>query len=182
MILEDTYINILIEHNINQQQLLALYLLYKKRSDLIIRYKKHFNIKESIITQEEINDLIDKKLLIKKGNTYNVTDYFYSMFINSSLATDEIYFSYPTFLEKDGIKIPLTSYDRNAFELLYDNAIKSNMLEHLEVLKDIDFGKEKNLIHIGIEKFIKSKYWLILRKLRLELDELVLTNIEENEY
>ena len=58
--------------------------------------------------------------------------------------------------------------DRNVFANLYEVAIMGSLDEHKEILLDIEYGKSKGLLNIGIEKFLKSKYWAGIRKQRLD--------------
>jgi hypothetical protein len=170
MIVEDSYVSFLIEHDITQAQFLLLYLIYKNRPDLIRKYKEKFPSDDgTMIGQYYTDDLIKKGLLIKsKEDKITLSTKFLSIFINKHEACEQIFSVYPTHYNKDGMDIPLTAMDRNIFANLYDTYIQSSILEHLEVIKDIQYAKENNILNIGIEKFLKSKYWLIIRPKRLE--------------
>lgn len=169
MILEDSYVKFLVEHGLTQNQYLLLHLVYKKRPDLIKVYKQAFpSDDDTMIGQYFIDDLFKKGFLEKKGDTIVVSSKFLEAFIDKHTASDEIFEVYPTHWSKDGVSIPLSAMDRNVFANLYDKAIGSSILEHLEVVKDINFAIQENLLNIGIDKFVKSKYWLIIRPKRLE--------------
>jgi hypothetical protein len=168
MILEDTYINTLEQLNITQTQLLFLILAYKRRIDLVKKYKTMFPTDDnSMIGDYYINDLIKKELLIPNGDGFKLGDKFLSIYINKHTATEEIFDIYPNSIEIDGSFAPLTVMDRNVFANLYEIAIQSSYLEHLEVIKDINYGIENRKLNLKIENFLKSKYWLNLRKERL---------------
>ena len=50
-------------------------------------------------------------------------------------------------------------------------------------LSKIKYGKEKELLNIGIEKFLKSKYWLAIRKKRMDTREIKTTKTKaDNEF
>lgn len=176
MILEDSYLKFLTEHKITQGQFLLLYLVYKERNDLILQYKEAFPTEDgTMIGKYFIDDLFVKEFLYTDSNgVVKIGKKFKEAFINKHRATEEIFDIYPTHFSKDGVSIPLTAMDRNIFANMYDLTIQSSFLEHEEVVKDIKFGKEKAMLNLGIDKFLKSHYWKILRELRLsntKLDE-----------
>ncbi len=171
MIAEDAYVNFLIKYDLTQSQVLLLHLLYKKRVDLIRRYKEVFpNDDGTMIGEVFVNDLIKKGFLVKNPETESIKlgTKFYEAFIDKDEACEHVFSIYPTHINKDGVELPLSAMDRNVFANLYDIYIKSSVDEHLEVIKDIEYAKQNNLLNIGIEKFLKSKYWLVLRPKRLE--------------
>jgi len=172
MLLEDKYIDFLIENDITQNQYLLLHLIFKQRLDLIQKYKNHFPTDDkTMIGQYFITDLYKKGFLentqINGKTVIRVTEKFLSIIIDKHIAAEQIYEIYPSYMESNGNHIPLTSMDRNIFAQIYNEAILSNVKEHLEVLEDIKYGIEHKLLNLGIEKFVKSKYWLTIRKLRI---------------
>lgn len=169
MILEDAYVSFLIEHKLTQGQFLSLMLVYKGRRDLMTRYREAFPSGDStMIGAYMTEDLFIKGFLSREDNgKIKVTKKFLEAFINKHTASDEIFNLYPTHFTKDGISFPLSAMDRNVFANLYDIAIMSSIGEHLEVVKDIIFAIQKDLLKIGIDKFVKSKYWLVIRPIRL---------------
>lgn len=186
----DEYVSFLEKEKMTQAQYLFLLLIYKKRVDLIKRYKKCFPIENdnSMIGKYAIKDLINKgfiKIVINNSKKKEIilTKKFLNIFINKHIATEEIYNIYPISMFNKGIEIPLVSFDRNIFANLYEDAIEGSINEHLEVLKDIEYGKENNKLHIGLEKFVKSQYWKVLRKERINNQtQLITTNPLDNEF
>ena len=169
MILEDAYVKFLIEHKLTQGQYLLLHLIHKGRPDLIKAYKENFPADDnSMIGSYLTQDLFNKGFLEKRGEVVVITSKFLEIFISKHTATEEIFDIYPTHFSKDGVQIPLSAMDRNVFANLYDAAIQSSVIEHIEVVKDIKYAIEHNLLMIGIDKFVKSKYWLTIRPKRLE--------------
>lgn len=173
MILEDAYVKFLIEHGLTQSQYLLLHLVYKERGDLIREYKLNFPSDDNtMIGQRWIDDLLTKGFLIKDHNDHiKIGKKFLDIFINKHTASEEIFNIYPTHFHKDGVEIPLSAMDRNVFANLYDTAIQSSVIEHLEVVEDIKFAILNNLLNIGLDKFVKSKYWLMIRPRRLTYKE-----------
>ena len=182
MILEDAYIKFLIEHNLTQAQYLMLHLIYKDRLDLVRAYKAKFPSEDgTMIGQYLIDDLFTRGLLVKSSaGVVSVGKPFLEMFINKHTAAEEIYDIYPTHFHKDGVEIPLSAMDRNVFANLYDNAIQSSVLEHIEVVEDIKFAIFHNLLNIGLDKFVKSKYWLTIRPRRKSYKEQEAINLKKD--
>lgn len=179
MILLDKFIMFLRETKLTEKQVILLFLIYEKRKDLNAMYKATFGIKDNIISDEDKE--IFKKLgfiVLGSNKKWTLSDKFLSMFVDKHKATEEIFFDYPVTLEKDGVLIPLKAMDRNIFANLYQAAIMGSYEEHKEVMLDLKFGINNKMINIGIEKFLKSKYWLTLRKLRLENKVRVETHTE----
>lgn len=172
MILLPNYVDFLIEHNLNQEQYLLLHLLYYREFNLIKKYKEKFpKNTNQLLSKEHIEDLLNRKYLIKvKNKGYVLGTKFTDIFVTPELAVDEIYEVYPAFIKSDlGVDIPLTSMDKNIFKNIYIAKIFGNVKEHKEIIQDIIFAKENNLIKIGINKFLTSEQWKSFRKQRLTL-------------
>ena len=169
MILLEKYVKFLVKNNITERQFLILLFIYYKRQDLIGLYKQQFTNNKNIVTEEDKEDLRQKGFLYKdEFNNYFLTNDFIQLFVDKDIATDEIFEIYPVSMQHQGVTIPLKAMDRSVFAVLYITAIMGSVEEHKEVIEDIHYAKTHNLLNIGIEKFIKSKYWLGIRKQRLE--------------
>ena len=184
MILIDRYVNFLIDNQITERQFLGMYLAYTKRRDLSELYKKKITGGMKIIPKNEIPELIKKGFLkIDEGGNAVLTDKFKNIFVDKHIATEQIYEIYPSFIYSNGVQIPLSTMDRNVFANLYEIAIMGSLEEHEEIILDIKYGKEKELLNIGIEKFLKSKYWLAIRKKRMDTREIKTTKTKaDNEF
>lgn len=170
MILEESYVTFIVRNDLTQAQFLLLYLLYKNKPKLIELYKlKYPTMDGTMIGQKETNDLFDKGFLKKniKGQTV-VTKKFLEAFIDKFAASDEILALYPKYHDTGIVNIPLTAMDRQVLANLYESAINGSIEEHYEVLKDIQYAKDNKLIVIGLDKFIKSHWWKVIRPKRLE--------------
>lgn len=170
MLLHDSYLRFIIKNNLTQAQYLLLHLVYHERVDLIRDFKEAFPSEDSTMIGEYwVKDLINRGYLVQspKG-TLEIGMTFKVAFIDKYTACEEVYAIYPTHFKKDGVQIPLGAMDRNVFANLYDIAIMSSIAEHLEIMEDIKFAIKHELLNIGIEKFIKSKYWLAIRPKRKE--------------
>lgn len=168
MILLDQYISFIIANDLTQEQYLLLHLLKDRRKDLIQKYKKAYPTEEgSMISKSAIKDLVNKGFLIKTGNKFKLSKKLLDIFVTPEVAVDEVYDLYPAFIESDkGVSIPLNSMDKRIFKEIYIPKIMGNVEEHREVLQDIQYGIDNNLIKVGINKFLTSEQWKSFRKLR----------------
>lgn len=184
MILIDRYVKFLIDNQLSERQFLGLYLSYTKRNDLIELFKKNVTNGMKIIPPNELSDLITKGFVkVDMYGNHIITDKFKAIFVDKHIATEQIYEIYPSFIYSNGVQIPLSTMDRNVFANLYEIAIMGSLEEHEEILLDIKYGKEKELLNIGIEKFLKSKYWLAIRKKRMDTREIKTTKTKaDNEF
>lgn len=164
----DKYIDTLIATGLTERQFLGLYLIYARRKDLALKYSKEVLGGMKIIPDEEKQKLERDGWLVKLGTGYHISKKFTDIFVDKHIATDQIFDTYPTFFYHQGVQIPLTAMDRNIFANLYIDYIYGSLEEHEEVLKDIVYGKAEGLLNMGIEKFLKGKVWLAIRKQRVE--------------
>lgn len=144
----------------------------EKRRKRAIKYQSVF--KEGDITSKEMLDLIDKKILIDK----NLPGYF--LFDDLELTgewedklkliiypmADELFDAYPyeiriqnkTYLAKN------SSPEKIAFN--YNKAISNSLEKHKEIIELVNWAKGANLIEVGLEKFVDTKYWCLLKEKR----------------
>lgn len=164
------YIDFIVKHKLTQSQFLMLYLIRRKSFSVIEKYKKAFPTEDgTMIGLINIQDLIDRGFLEKVEDlNYIVTDKFNNIFLsNHFIAADEFWSLYPGFVNINGKNIPLTNMDKYAFSNIYGERIDYSVDEHNEVIKDIKFGRENNLITSNIENFVRSESWHKIREVRL---------------
>lgn len=186
MIDTNRYVPFIIKHKLTQPQFLLLYLLYKKEIHHIDAYKKAFPTPDgSMIGGIPLKQLIDEGYLARIKNHGNekiisteliLTDKFTYIFVDSFEAGEELVAAYPAFMTKGGNRMPLKFGDINQLRKLYAGAINNSKEEHKEVLLDVEYAKENNLIMGKLENFILSKAWLDVRKIRLGLEEIIQTD------
>jgi len=169
MIAVDEYVNFIVDNNLTQEQVLLLHLLYYDRADLIIKYKKKYPTEEgAMISSYLLNDLVYKGFIIKSKNSLSIGDEFLKIFVDGTKATEQIFNVYPSFVTSDtGVQIPMKSMDRNLFEQIYIPKILGSTKEHDEIIKDIKYGIENDLLRMGINKFLTSEHWKSIRQVRL---------------
>ena len=167
------YLDYLIEHKLTQQQFLFLSLLRLNNKELVRKYKSAIcSDGDKIIGDVLLDDLIHRGYVNWDGKTntfksYVLTDKFLDIFVDKYIAGNEIWNLYPSIVQSGGRTFPLSLMDKNEFRELYFNAINGSRLEHEEVMKDLTYGIEQSLIKGKIDMFVKSEFWLELRKLRL---------------
>ena len=127
----------------------------------------------SMIGAIEFEELVERGYIKQLNDgtgvkSYKITEKFLIMFIKKNEAIEQILDIYPKFsIGRDGNRYPLTTADEDDLKDLYAKKIKESAVEHLEVMKDLQYGIENNLITMGVLKFISSKHWLALRELRV---------------
>lgn len=168
----------LAEHNLTPRLFLVLDLLYKKEYELIRIFKEVQPVydtkdKEDVKTTKliypsETKELIDKGFIIKVGeggnaDSYKITEKFSKIYLNANQlyeASEEVFNLYPATHDK--------SMDRHIFRTVYAQKIKHNVDEHLDVMKDLQYAIDNELITLSLESFLKCEQWKDLRKLRIE--------------
>lgn len=167
MLLEERYVDFICEHNITQGQFLLLYLVYKKRLDLVLKYKQKFPTDDgTMIGKRWVEELFDRELLIKKDNKTEIGIKFKEVFCNKIDTAEELLAIYPSTMEINGKIVPLTAIDTITVADLYTPKILDCKKEHEEVLKDIEFAVIHDMINLSLKNFILSKYWVSIRKKR----------------
>lgn len=168
MLLEERYVNFICDNKITQGQFLLLYLAYKKRMDLIVKYKQTFPADDgTMIGKFWLDDLIARGWLERIEENFKVSDKFKAIFCDKITVAEELFAIYPSTTEINGTIVPLTAVDLISIANLYDDAILNSITEHEEVLKDIRYGIDNNMINLSLMKFVQSKYWLAIRKKRV---------------
>src|SRR5574343_636922 len=171
----DRYVNFLSKNKLTQSQFLMLYCLHKKKWEAIELYKKEFpNEDGTMIGNILKNDLVERGFIAKvgegeKADSYMVTEKFTNIFVADLYnAADEVWNLYPPFISIKGINTPLTTMDKYKFANLYGERIRYDVEEHKQVIADIKFGREHNLIRNNIENFTRAEMWGSIRKIRVE--------------
>ncbi len=189
MINEEKYIEFIIENKLTQSQFLLLHLVYKNRWDLIKKYKEAFPTGDGTIIGKQATDLLlERGYLINDNGTAVVSNKFKEFYTTFNVV-DEIFSIYPQFTTNEqGVNIPLTAVDRTMFEKIYLDKIMYSAKEHFDIIKDINYGKENNLIKIGLSKFLNSEYWKVLRQQRIKdenekvMNNKLLNNLEDEDF
>lgn len=178
----ERYVKFITDNNLTQRQFLFLYLRYMDRFDLMKKYMEKFPTEDGkFLGGVELKDLIEREFIIKvedtgKAKDYKIGDNFKKIFIDKHIAADQLLNAYPSFMVSDGKKMPLTLMDKYDLMNTYANRIAHSIEEHEEVLKDLKYGLDNDLIKFKIENFIRSEFWVHLRKLRLDTNVIIIEN------
>jgi hypothetical protein len=170
----DRYVDFITKNKLTQPQFLLMYLIYRKRYNSILKYKETYPTEDgSMIGKPALQDLIDNGFILKindenKADSYTLTEKFSNLFFKDKYnAIEALIEVYPGFIEINGVPSPLITTDRFKLASLYAEHIDYSVDEHLLILEDTKFGREKNLIRCNIEKYITSNMWNKIREIRL---------------
>ncbi len=170
----ERYVNFIIENKLTQAQFLFLYLIYRKKYECIKVYKAAIPTgDDTMIGVPAKDDLIKRGFIAQlndegRADSYEITDKFLKLFLKDvHEASNQFWDKYPGFIKINGVNTPLTNMDKYRFALIYGERIDHSVDEHLEVMKDLEFGVRNNLIRSSIENFVKAEGWGKLRPLRL---------------
>jgi hypothetical protein len=175
----ERYIKLLEITKLTQSQFLFLYCLYHKKYDLIKKYRKLFDIPgdNTIIGKPLFNQLLERGFIerVKVGNTadcFKIGQKFIKHFIDKHEATEAIFNIYPSFMKSNGQTFCLTAMDELVFADIYYQKIGGSLEEHFEIIEDIKYGIDNNLIKFKLESFLKGRQWIPIRKIRLEENQI----------
>lgn len=188
----DKYVNFMSRNEISANQFLLCFLLYsdekiKVGSKEVYPSQKiidEHNINSPIanlfkyiysvgITEDEINDLIQKGFIENHNRTVNekqqmfpeffkVTGKFVDQIFTSDNDFEEFWESYPTYVNNfanpNGPKINLRASDKDRVEDLYKRKIKTKSA-HKRLISITKRAYEQGLINMNIEKYLGSEAW-----------------------
>ncbi len=167
----------MIDNDINEKEYVLLLSMYYMNLDedipkLVTKFAKKWgvilNLKQTMFPIEVKEKLVPKGYLEKVGEKYALTDKFLDLFVGEFIAGQELIEEYPSFAVINNSNIPLKTESRMLLRELYWKTINGVRIEHEEVMKDVQYGIQQNLINQNIRKFIESEFWRDIRKLRLE--------------
>lgn len=160
------YTRFLIKSGLTQSQLLFLLLIKKKQKKLIKEYKKRFPTDDgTMIGKKWIKDLYDNGWITENNGIIKTTYKFNSLFLDELYNYRELIEVYPKFFTTDkGVKMPLVTGNEHELSRLYGAKLYGDLELHYEILDLVEYGRENNLLNFGIEKFIKSRFWIALKE------------------
>jgi len=143
-----------------------------KAHELCMRYEKVIKG----ITPLALADLISREIIIDYNTIGQMKHEYYE--INKSFSKHfelaiypmpaQLFDAYPGFIFINGQRYTGRNVSQEEIAKEYLRAIKNNEDEHQEVLKDLEWAKEKEAIKMGLKKFVLSRFWIELRELRLK--------------
>lgn len=162
------------KNNLNQAQFILMYFLYHKEYDLLQQYKDMFPTEDgSAIGRGGLADLIKRGFLVDvkpddpNAISLKLTDKFTHIYADKYVIGSELWEAYPSFVINGGRRFPLTLTDEDELRETYYKKIKGMREEHEEIMLDLEYAKENNLIQGTIKNFVLSRQWNTFRKERL---------------
>jgi hypothetical protein len=166
------YVEICGSNNISPAQFLLLWLLHTKDVDTLRRYVE--------LTQgwpqSDVTSLEDRGYILNfnsnrgessKDNYFHVTERFTDLLytgdnatlIDEDVAFDELFNAYPTYIIINGRKVSARSCNLFEMRKRYGEAIKGSNNVHKDILLCLEYAKTRDLLNMGLEKFIMSEQW-----------------------
>jgi len=175
----EQFVDFLVQHQLTPNQFMFCYL---KASFDMKNFKRYMD-KVGKFKREEISDLIERgyiedfnefgpngarKVFI---DSYLVTPKFTkNLYIETEQAGRELWELFPDYFTINGSRVNAKSCDQDAIIKLYCKYIKNGVKLHKEVLSLLKQAVDRGEIKMGIEKWVSSKQWEILKRLFNEND------------
>jgi hypothetical protein len=168
----EKYVDFLVKHKMTPNQFMFCYLKATYNMTSFRKYIKgvqHFKA-------EEIKDLIERGYIEdfneKNPNgtrqdfidSYLITPKFHKeIFVETEQAGEELWATFPSFLIINSNRVSAKSCDKDVLIKTYCKRIKNNKKIHEEVLSLLKQAIERNEIRMGIEKWVGSEQWNVLK-------------------
>lgn len=160
----EDYLNTLIKNKVNNDQFFFCYLLYYNKIDALYRYLTHSGKK---FMYDDIDELQKRKLIrsitgkpAENADEFELTENGKKMFKAINEFGREFWRQYPHQISLDsGKKIPGKSMDIDEFLELYTKKVGNNAEKHKEILKKLEYAKRKDMINMGIRKWVASEQY-----------------------
>lgn len=177
----NTILNICIAYNLTFDEFFLVYMTFlaQDEEDHAEYLNKWFSNGGKERLRTLFNSLKDKGIIIK---SYNPTSYnpneieFNKHFLKGWLKQSgemgqELFDLYPSFVEVNGKFYSLKNiskkfYSLDEFYFYYSVTIGHNPEKHKEIIKILEWAKEKNLINFGILEFIASQKWIMFKEMK----------------
>lgn len=149
--------------------------LSQKEASLESYAMSHQFEQEIKFNYEEITDLVGRGFVLDFSNGKPATLDHYEIhpnFVNHfQLAIygmpQELFDAYPKFfIGKEGQKFIGRSAGPEEIAVSYIKGIGNKEEEHRKVLEDVAWAVKNNAINVGLDKFVKTRYWEAIREIR----------------
>lgn len=121
-----------------------------------------------LITSDEVKDLQRRRFIEKGEIGWKAGPTLVDMLEDKDVYEmyNEFFNTYPSFVKIEGRSMPLKIVDQKKMGIMYgDLLMKEN---HADLMADLEYGIENNLIVMKIDKYITSQFYKELRKQRIE--------------
>lgn len=106
---------------------------------------------QKALNKADYRYIIDRYMLTEKGYDF--------LYLRTDLAGKELWDTYPMEIWLDKHTVPAKTCDLDELSKTYVKAIHGNKDTHKHVMDVLTKAKQQALITVGIEKFVKSRYW-----------------------
>lgn len=133
-----------------------------------------------LITLDELKDLQNRKFIKKsEDGGWTAGSALVDMMEGKDIYEmfNEFFNIYPSFVNIKGKRAPLKIVDSRKVAILYEAALKSS--SHHEMIMDLEYGKDNDLITMKIDAYLTSKFYLTLRE---ERNASVNTELLQNDF
>lgn len=156
------------KERIGLNQFLFLYCTYHNLEGLYEDYCNVNGYNSKAVPGVLLKDLLEREYIVRKGNDLYITEKFSDLFTTYKKVGDELFDKYPAFAvnTSNGVNMPLKGVDKYDISVKYFKAIKKSIKEHTEVLLDLEYAINVNMINFKIDKFVLGEMWKDFRKLR----------------
>jgi hypothetical protein len=139
------------------------------------------------LTSDELADLISREILIDYsgiGGSIEI-DYleihpkFKSKFmLKVTPLSSELFEEYPPCFKNDGVIYNARTASAQEIAPAYMRAIAKSTDEHEKILDDLRWAVKNNVLKIGLDKFVKSRYWEVIRDMRKNYNSSTINKIK----
>ena len=164
----DEVLKFCVREKITISQFIFLYCEYHNLDQLYQDYCSQNGYNSKILPDVLLRDLLERELLVKKGKDIFITEKFEHLFTDYKQCGDELFEVYPAFAinTSNGTSMPLKGVDKYEMSIKYHKLIGKSTKEHKEIILDLKYAIDLNLINFKIDKFILGEMWKDFRKLR----------------
>ncbi len=168
----EDYVDFLINHKITPNQHLLLYLFFSQKMNRNCKWGPSSLISKLQASESngwsvaEIKDLVDKGFLLdisKSGISLDkliLTSKFSENNVeNDIFAFEDFFKSYPSTIQIKNDTAFLKAVDPEAIEKLYNDLIQSSVYTHQEFMELLEYGKERGLVRVRIDKYFTARIW-----------------------
>ena len=167
------YMKYLIEHELTERQFLFCYCTQKAYKDQSIYrvmgdFTKALGVmqdgRKRFMLDTERTDLITKGYITCEGDGtkashYHVTDKWLDEFVTEYEAGQQLIAAYPSFIQINGVNVPLKTTDRAVIRSTYTDRIHGDRRKHERVIEALEYGVKHGLVNMNLEKFVLSEFW-----------------------
>lgn len=167
----ERFVNFLNDAKLTPSQYTFLASMYEKKYSLIYMLK---NISNNIVTKEELENLIDRKLIKNWNNEghyqldhFEVTDKFINLYEGKAswICAEQFINAFPKWINIQGKQVGARNCDLDQLEKVYFNKIVKRG-KHEEVMEQLLWAVKNHKISMGIEKWFVSRQWESIKELR----------------